>query len=225
MLRLRSISKVFRTGDIETTALDRVDLDIARGEYVAVMGPSGCGKSTLLAILGLLDVASRGEYVFDGQDVSQWNETRLARLRRQRIAFIFQSFNLLEDLTVAENVELALEYGTTAPRERKERVARVLARLGVDHRASHRPSQLSGGQQQRVAIARALVSDPLLLLADEPTGNLDSAHGDDVMRLLRGINEDGTTIVMVTHSPAHAAQARRTIHLLDGRVAALPVSA
>ena len=225
MLQLRSVSKVFRAGDIETTALDTIDLDIGRGEYVAIMGPSGCGKSTLLSILGLLDVPTSGCYLFDGEDVSRWNETRLAGMRRQRVAFVFQSFNLLDDLSVTENVELAVEYAGLPPRERRARVAEALDRLGVAHRASHRPSQLSGGQQQRVAIARALVNRPALLLADEPTGNLDTVHGHEVMQLLDEINEGGTTVVMVTHSPAHATLAHRTIQLLDGRVVHEPLAA
>lgn len=225
MLQLKSVTKVFRAGDIETTALDGIELSIDKGEYVAIMGPSGCGKSTLLAILGLLDVPTRGEYWFDGQEVSRWNETRLAVFRRQRVAFIFQSFNLLDDLTVAENVELAVEYAGLPAGERRKRVDEALARLGVGHRAGHRPSQLSGGQQQRVAIARAVVNRPMLLLADEPTGNLDTAHGDEVMKLLHDINEAGTAVVMVTHSPSHAALAKRSIQLLDGRITSAPVLA
>ena len=218
MLKLRGVSKIHQAGEVQTRALDRVDLDIAAGEYVAITGPSGCGKSTLLSVLGLLDVPNEGEYYFEGQNVAGWSESRLNALRRGRVGFIFQSFNLIEELTVYENVELALEYtGTPAP-ERRRRVEAILERLGVSHRARHRPSQLSGGQQQRVAIARALVAEPAMLLADEPTGNLDTAHGDEVMRLLRNINAEGTTVVMVTHSPAHAAQASRTLHLVDGRV-------
>jgi putative ABC transport system ATP-binding protein len=218
MLKLSGVSKIHQAGEVQTTALDRVDLDIAPGEYVAITGPSGCGKSTLLSLLGLLDVPSQGEYWFEGQNVAGWGEARLNELRRGRVGFIFQSFNLIEELSVYENVELALEYTSTPALERRERVQAMLAKLGVAHRAGHRPSQLSGGQQQRVAIARALVAGPALLLADEPTGNLDTAHGDEVMRLLRKINEEGTTVVMVTHSPAHAAQASRTLHLLDGRI-------
>ena len=218
MLKLRGVSKIHQAGEVQTRALDRVDVDIAAGEYVAITGPSGCGKSTLLSVLGLLDVPNEGEYFFEGQNVAGWSESRLNALRRGRVGFIFQSFNLIEELTVYENVELALEYtGTPAP-ERRRRVEAILERLGVSHRARHRPSQLSGGQQQRVAIARALVAEPAMLLADEPTGNLDTAHGDEVMRLLRTINAEGTTVVMVTHSPAHAAQASRTLHLVDGRV-------
>ena len=200
MLKLRGVSKIHQAGEVQTRALDRVDLDIAAGEYVAITGPSGCGKSTLLSVLGLLDVPNEGEYFFEGQNVAGWSEARLNALRRGRVCFIFQSFNLIEELSVYENVELALEYTGTAAGERRRRVEAMLERLGVAHRARHRPSQLSGGQQQRVAIARALVAEPAMLLADEPTGNLD------------------TTVVMVTHSPAHAAQASRTLHLVDGRV-------
>ncbi|GAB3468813.1 ABC transporter ATP-binding protein [Massilia terrae] len=218
MLKLSGVSKVHQTGEVQTTALDHIDLDIAAGEYVAITGPSGCGKSTLLSVLGLLDVPSSGDYWFEGRNVAGWSESKLNELRRGRVGFIFQSFNLIEELSVFENVELALEYTGTSAAERRERVSAMLHKLGVAHRAGHRPSQLSGGQQQRVAIARALVAGPALLLADEPTGNLDTAHGDEVMRLLRQINEEGTTVVMVTHSPAHAAQASRTLHLLDGRV-------
>ena len=218
MLKLRGVSKIHLAGEVQTRALDRVDLDIAAGAYVAITGPSGCGKSTLLSVLGLLDVTTSGDYWFEGRNVSGWSESRLNELRRGRIGFIFQSFNLIEELSVFENVELALEYTGMPARERKTKVAAMLEKLGVAHRARHRPSQLSGGQQQRVAIARALVAGPAILLADEPTGNLDTAHGDDVMRLLRTINAEGTTVVMVTHSPAHAAQASRTLNLLDGRI-------
>jgi putative ABC transport system ATP-binding protein len=218
MLKLRRLSKLHRSGEVETTALDQIDLDIEAGEYVAITGPSGCGKSTLLGILGLLDAPSSGEYWFDGDNVAGWSEARLTRLRRGRIGFVFQSFNLIDDLSVAENIELALEYGDVPAREHRKRVEEAMDRLGLSHRARHRPSQLSGGQQQRVAIARAIVSRPALLLADEPTGNLDTAHGDEVMRILRDLNAEGTTLVMVTHSPLHAAMAHRTLRLLDGRV-------
>jgi putative ABC transport system ATP-binding protein len=218
MLKLTGVSKTHLAGEIQTTALDRIDLQIDAGEYVAITGPSGCGKSTLLSLLGLLDVPSSGEYWFEGRNVAGWSEGKLNELRRGRIGFIFQSFNLIEELSVFENVELALEYTGMAKSERKAKVTAMLNKLGVLHRAGHRPSQLSGGQQQRVAIARALVSGPALLLADEPTGNLDTAHGDEVMRLLRTINAEGTTVVMVTHSPSHAAQASRTLNLLDGRI-------
>jgi putative ABC transport system ATP-binding protein len=218
MLRLSGVSKIHTAGEVRTTALDRIDLEIAAGEYVAITGPSGCGKSTLLSVLGLLDVPTSGEYWFEGRNVAGWSEAKLNALRRGKIGFIFQSFNLIEELTVFENVELALEYTGMPAAERRRRVRDMLEHLGVAHRAGHRPSQLSGGQQQRVAIARALVAGPAMLLADEPTGNLDTAHGDEVMRLLRTINAEGTTVVMVTHSPAHAAQASRTLRLLDGRI-------
>jgi len=218
MLRLSGVSKIHTAGEVRTTALDRIDLEIAAGEYVAITGPSGCGKSTLLSVLGLLDVPTSGEYWFEGRNVAGWSEAKLNALRRGKIGFIFQSFNLIEELSVFENVELALEYTGTPAAERRRRVRDMLERLDVAHRAGHRPSQLSGGQQQRVAIARALVAGPALLLADEPTGNLDTAHGNEVMRLLRTINAEGTTVVMVTHSPAHAAQAARTLRLLDGRI-------
>ncbi|MGZ8290754.1 MAG: ABC transporter ATP-binding protein [Telluria sp.] len=218
MLKLANVSKTYHGGEVRTTALDRINLEIDAGEYVAITGPSGCGKSTLLAMLGLLDTPDSGDYWFEGRNVAGWSEAQLNQLRRGRIGFIFQSFNLIEELSVAENVELALEYMNVPPKERRERVAAMLDKLGVAHRAKHRPSQLSGGQQQRVAIARALVANPAMLLADEPTGNLDTAHGDEVMRVLRQINAEGTTIVMVTHSPSHAAQASRTLRLLDGRI-------
>jgi putative ABC transport system ATP-binding protein len=225
MFQLKHLTKTFRSGDIETTALDRIDLDIEAGEYLAITGPSGCGKSTLLGILGLLDAPSGGEYWFDGHNVAGWSEKQLNTLRRGRIGFVFQSFNLIDDLSVAENIGLALEYGGLPARERRARVNEVMERLGLTHRAGHRPSQLSGGQQQRVAIARAIAARPALLLADEPTGNLDSAHGAEVMRILRELNADGTTLVMVTHSLEHAAQASRTLRLLDGRVVVDAVAA
>jgi len=220
MLKLINTTKQFTGGEIITTALNNISLQINDGEYVAVTGPSGCGKSTLLSILGMLDIPDGGEYWFDGQNVAGWSEVKLSELRRGRIGFIFQSFNLIEELAVDENVELALEYTSVPPKARREQVAQMLDKLGLAHRAKHRPSQLSGGQQQRVAIARALITKPAVLLADEPTGNLDSATGDEVMRILREINDEGTTIVMVTHSPAHAAYALRTISLLDGAIAA-----
>jgi putative ABC transport system ATP-binding protein len=218
MLKLSGVSKIHHAVEVRTTALDRIDLEIAAGEYLAITGPSGCGKSTLLSVLGLLDVPTSGEYWFEGRNVAGWSEAKLNALRRGKVGFIFQSFNLIEELSVYENVELALEYTGMRAQERRQRVQAALESLGVAHRAAHRPSQLSGGQQQRVAIARALVAGPAMLLADEPTGNLDTAHGDEVMRLLRAINAKGTTVVMVTHSPAHAAQASRTVRLLDGRI-------
>jgi putative ABC transport system ATP-binding protein len=219
MLELKRTTKRFTGGDVVTTALSCVSLQVKAGEYVAVVGPSGCGKSTLLSILGLLDSPDEGEYWFDGQNVAGCGEGELSELRRGRVGFIFQSFNLIEELSVNENVELALEYAGIPTTERRERVAQMLDKLGVAHRGKHRPSQLSGGQQQRVAIARALVNRPAVLLADEPTGNLDSLHGDEVMDLLQNINEEGTTIVMVTHSPSHAARASRIIGLVDGALA------
>jgi putative ABC transport system ATP-binding protein len=218
MLKLTNVCKTYRTTDIETLALDDVSLEIAAGEFVAIMGPSGCGKSTLLNVLGLLDSPTSGVYEFFGQDVARNAEKDLTRLRRDNLGFVFQSFNLIDDLTVAENVEVALIYRREAGGERKRRVAEALERVGIAHRAGHRPQQLSGGQQQRVAIARALVSRPKLILADEPTGNLDTVNGEAVMALLTRAAEEGVTVVMVTHSLAHAAQAQRTIKLLDGRV-------
>jgi putative ABC transport system ATP-binding protein len=218
MLKLTKVCKTYRTTDIETLALNDVSLEIGAGEFVAIMGPSGCGKSTLLNLLGLLDSPTSGAYEFFGDDVARYAEKDLTRLRRDNLGFVFQSFNLIDDLTVAENVEVALIYRREAGGERKRRVAEALERVGIAHRGSHRPQQLSGGQQQRVAIARALVSRPKLILADEPTGNLDTANGEAVMALLTQAAEDGVTVVMVTHSLAHAALAQRSIKLLDGRV-------
>lgn len=225
MLELVNATKKFTGGEVVTTALNNISLRIDAGEYVAVTGPSGCGKSTLLSLLGMLDMPDGGEYWFDGKNVAGWSEVKLSELRRGRIGFIFQSFNLIEELAVDENVELALEYSSVPSRERRERVGEMLDKLGVLHRAKHRPSQLSGGQQQRVAIARALVNRPAVLLADEPTGNLDTAHGEEVMRILQQLNDEGTTIVMVTHSRAHAARAARTVGLLDGAIAELATAA
>jgi len=218
MIELSQLSKRHRAGDVETTALDAIDLQIEAGEYVAITGPSGCGKSTLLGLLGLLDRPSSGRYLLLGDDVSTKSERELAAQRRGRIGFVFQSFNLVDELSVQTNVQLALRYGPMSEQTQRTRVAEVLERLGLAHRAAHHPSQLSGGQQQRVAIARAIAARPALLLADEPTGNLDSAHGQEVMRLLRELNDEGTTLVMVTHSAEHAALASRTVRLLDGRV-------
>jgi putative ABC transport system ATP-binding protein len=218
MIRLENVSKIYRTAEVETLALDAVSMEIGGGEFVAVMGPSGCGKSTLLNLLGLLDRPSSGAYDVFGQSVGDCSERQLTELRRDRIGFVFQSFNLIDDLTVAENVEVALIYRGVPAGERKRRVAEALDRVGVSHRARHRPQQLSGGQQQRVAVARALVSNPSLILADEPTGNLDTANGEAVMALLTDAAAAGVTIIMVTHSLVHAAAAQRTINLLDGRV-------
>ncbi len=218
MIELQQLTKRHRAGDIETTALDAIDLSIEAGEYVAITGPSGCGKSTLLGLLGLLARPTAGRYRLQGEDVAGKSERELAALRRGRIGFVFQSFNLVDEMSVQDNVRLALRYGGQPEKTQRARVAEVLERLGLAHRAQHHPSQLSGGQQQRVAIARAIAARPALLLADEPTGNLDSAHGQEVMRLLRELNDEGTTLVMVTHSAEHASFASRTVRLLDGRV-------
>ncbi|MFI4935834.1 MAG: ABC transporter ATP-binding protein [Caulobacterales bacterium] len=220
MLKLQNVSKVYRTSEVETLALRDVSLEVAGGEFVAVMGPSGCGKSTLLNMLGLLDSPTSGEFWFFGEDVAKYPEARLTKLRRDSIGFVFQSFNLIDDLSVAENVEVALLYRRVPGPERKKRVREALERVGIAHRAGHRPQQLSGGQQQRVAVARALVSNPKLILADEPTGNLDTANGEAVMALLTAAAGAGVTVVMVTHSLTQAASAQRTIKLLDGRVVA-----
>ncbi len=218
MLTLTALRKAYRTESVETMALDTIDLQIDAGEFVAVMGPSGCGKSTLLNIIGLLDRPTGGTYALEGREVATLPENALTDIRKRRIGFIFQNFNLIDELSVRENVELALLYHGISAGERRARVDRVLDKVGIGHRANHRPSQLSGGQQQRVAVARAVVAEPALILADEPTGNLDTAHGEEVMRMLRGLNEDGSTIVMVTHSPAHADYAGRVVNMLDGRV-------
>ncbi len=218
MLKLENVSKKYRTTEVETSALNAVSLEIAPGEFVAIMGPSGCGKSTLLNILGLLDSPDRGAYWFFGEDVARHSERELTALRRTGVGFIFQSFNLIDDLNVAENVEVSLLYRRVGSGERRRRVVAALERVGIAHRAKHLPHQLSGGQQQRVAIARALVAEPKLILADEPTGNLDTENGTAVMALLTEINDAGTTVVMVTHSLVHAGYAKRTVKLLDGRV-------
>jgi putative ABC transport system ATP-binding protein len=218
MIRTSELSKIFRTETIQTTALNQVSLSIQKGEFVAIMGPSGCGKSTLLNILGLLDEPDSGEYYFDGIPTSGMNELSRTRLRKGRIGFVFQNFNLIEELTVYENIELPLLALRVRPSERRQRVFSVMDRMQIGHRKDHFPQQLSGGQQQRVAIARAVVPGPALILADEPTGNLDSANGEEVMHLLEQLNESGTTIVMVTHSIAHADRAHRTVNLLDGQV-------
>ena len=218
MLKLTKICKTYRTSEVETRALNEISLEIGAGEFVAVMGPSGCGKSTLLNVLGLLDSPTSGTFEFFGEQVAQYSEARLTGLRRDRIGFVFQSFNLIDDLSVAENVEVALLYRRVPAGERRRRVARALEQVGMGHRAKHRPQQLSGGQQQRVAVARALVSEPQLILADEPTGNLDTANGEAVMGMLTDAVQAGMTVVMVTHSLDHATAAQRTIKLLDGRV-------
>ncbi|HEX5418538.1 MAG TPA: ABC transporter ATP-binding protein [Gammaproteobacteria bacterium] len=218
MLSVRNICKTYRTTEVETRALDRVSMDVAAGEFVAIMGPSGCGKSTLLNILGLLDSPDSGAYRFFGEEAARYTEQQLTALRRAGVGFIFQSFNLIDDLNVAENVEVSLLYCRVPRVERRRRVDAALARVGLAHRASHLPHQLSGGQQQRVAVARAIVAEPKLILADEPTGNLDSENGAAVMTLLTEINRAGTTVVMVTHSLVHAERAHRVVKLLDGRV-------
>jgi len=218
MLRLTNVSKVYRTTEVETLALNEISMEVKGGEFVAIMGPSGCGKSTLLNTLGLLDTPTSGSFEFFGEEVARRSEQELTKLRRDRIGFVFQSFNLIDDLSVAENVEVALLYRRVPAAERRRRVAEALTRVGMGHRAKHRPQQLSGGQQQRVAVARALVSDPSLILADEPTGNLDTHNGEAVMAMLTEAAASGVTVIMVTHSLAHAAAAQRTIKLLDGRV-------
>lgn len=218
MLKLQDLTKAYRTDEVETVALNNVNIEIETGEFVAIMGPSGCGKSTLLNIIGMLDTPSSGHYFFKDEDVAGYSEAQLGVIRKQHIGFIFQSFNLIDELSVFENIELALLYHDIPASERKERVAAVMDKVGIAHRAKHMPSQLSGGQQQRVAVARAVVGNQSMILADEPTGNLDTAHGQEVMEMLQKLNDEGTTIVMVTHSPSHADYARRTINLLDGHV-------
>jgi putative ABC transport system ATP-binding protein len=218
LIQLDSVTKVFYTDEVETHALDGIHLHIKRGEYVSVSGPSGCGKSTLLSILGLLDSPSEGKYLLNSRPVEALNHSERARIRNREIGFIFQSFNLIGDLTVFENVELPLTYRGMKSSERKTRVNEALEKVGMAHRAKHLPSQLSGGQQQRVAVARAIVGKPLIMLADEPTGNLDSKNGEAVMELMRELHREGATICMVTHDPRYAAHASRTIHLFDGRV-------
>jgi putative ABC transport system ATP-binding protein len=218
LIKMQGVSKVFFTDELETHALDSIDLEIKKGEYLAIAGPSGCGKSTLLAILGLLDSPTEGDYLLNGQPVSTLKLGDRSRIRNREIGFIFQAFNLIGDLTVYENVELPLTYRGMASAERKEKVQHALERVEMAHRAKHYPAQLSGGQQQRVAVARALVGDPMILLADEPTGNLDSKNGDSVMDLLRDIHQSGATICMVTHDPRYTNHAERTVHLFDGKI-------
>jgi putative ABC transport system ATP-binding protein len=218
MLKTIDLTKIFRADEVETTALNKVNIEICFNEFVAIMGPSGCGKSTLLNILGLLDDPTDGLLYFQGEEVSKYSEKQRTRLRKARVGFVFQSFNLIDELTVYENVELPLLYLNETGRERKQKVEKVLERMKIAHRRNHFPQQLSGGQQQRVAIARAVVAKPQLILADEPTGNLDSANGEEVMNLLTELNQDGTTIVMVTHSPTDAEKASRIIQLFDGQV-------
>lgn len=217
MIKITNLEKVYRTEEVETIALNKLSLEVKAGEFVAVMGPSGCGKSTLLNILGLLDDADRGSFVFNGIEVVNFNERKRADLRKRNIGFVFQSFNLIDELTVFENVELPLIYTGVKASERKKKVDEVLAKVQIMHRRNHYPQQLSGGQQQRVAVARAVVNDPKLILADEPTGNLDSSNGNEVMEMLTDLNEQGTTIVMVTHSEHDARYSHRIIRMLDGQ--------
>jgi putative ABC transport system ATP-binding protein len=218
LIKLVGVSKVFFTDEVETHALSNIHLEIMRGEYISIAGPSGCGKTTLLSLLGLLDSPTEGEYLLDGKNVANLSASDRARVRNREIGFIFQAFNLIGDLTVYENVELPLTYRGMPSNERKERVQAALERVGMAHRTKHYPSQLSGGQQQRVAVARAIVGKPLILLADEPTGNLDSKNGEAVMDLLKELHADGATICMVTHDPRYARYADRTLHLFDGQV-------
>lgn len=223
MLKLRGINKVFQANEIQTTALNDINLEIDDGEFVAIMGPSGCGKSTLLNVIGMLDNPSSGEYWFKDQDIAGFNEDKLCDIRKQHIGFIFQSFNLIEELNVFQNVELSLLYhDNISAKVRRERVETVMKKVAIDHRSGHMPSQLSGGQQQRVAIARAVVGSQALILADEPTGNLDSVHGQEVMEMLKQLNKEGTTIIMVTHSQTDAAYASRKVQLLDGAIVTAP---
>ena len=218
MIKIENLSKVFRTEEVETVALDGVNLSVEEGEFVAIMGPSGRGKSTLLNIMGLLDNPTSGSYLLDGQEVGSLKESQRTSVRKGKIGFVFQSFNLIDELNVEENVELPLKYLGVPAAERKQRTKEILRRLELSHRAKHYPQQLSGGQQQRVAIARAVIMNPKLILADEPTGNLDSKNGLEVMQLLTQLNEEGTTIVMVTHSQHDASYANRTVNLFDGQI-------
>jgi putative ABC transport system ATP-binding protein len=225
LIKMESVTKIFRTEDVETHALSNIDLQIERGDYISIAGPSGCGKSTLLSVLGLLDSPTGGKYFLNGNDVSQISAAERTRIRNREIGFVFQAFNLIGDLTVYENVELPLTYRNMGSGERKEKVEHALERVGMAHRRKHFPAQLSGGQQQRVAVARALVGDPLILMADEPTGNLDSQNSEAVMQLLSDLHQNGATICLVTHDPRYSRFADRTIHLFDGRIVAEPALA
>ncbi|MGB7295821.1 MAG: ABC transporter ATP-binding protein [Candidatus Aminicenantales bacterium] len=218
MIKTKNLKKVYTTEEVETTALNNINLEVYEGEYVAIMGPSGCGKSTLLNVLGMIDKPSSGEYVFLGEDVSGYSERKRAGLRKNNIGFVFQSFNLIDELTVSENVELPLLYLGYSASARRKRVNEVLEHMQLVPRKNHFPQQLSGGQQQRVAVARAVVARPKLILADEPTGNLDSVHGEEVMQMMGKLHDEGTTIVMVTHSPSYAEYSQRIIHLFDGNI-------
>ena len=218
MIKAKDLQKVFLTEEVETTALNKVNFEVNEGEFISIMGPSGCGKSTLLNLLGMLDNPTDGEYHFCGEEVSRYSERKRANLSKANIGFVFQSFNLIDELTVFQNVELPLVYLGVSKADRKKQVDEILEKMNIINRKNHYPQQLSGGQQQRVAVARAVVANPRLILADEPTGNLDSAHGDEVMKLLTGLNDEGTTIIMVTHSPAYAEYAERVVHLFDGQI-------
>jgi len=218
IIETENLMKLYRTDEVETTALDGIDLSVQEGEFVSIMGPSGCGKSTLLHLLGLIDTPSGGAYRFLGEEVGKYKEDRRAPLRKANIGFVFQNFNLIDELTVYENVELALQYNNVQANLRKPRVTEVLEQMGMSHRARHFPQQLSGGQQQRVAVARAIVNKPNLIMADEPTGNLDSERGEEVMKILTTLNEAGTTIVMVTHSAENTRFGNRVVNLLDGKI-------
>lgn len=218
MILLKNIRKVYATREMETVALNDVSLQIDKGEFVAVMGPSGCGKSTLMNILGMIDTPSEGAYNFDGVDIAKYRESQLVKMRKNNLGFVFQSFNLIDDLSVEDNIALPLRYLKIPKSTRQNRVREALELVGLENRGKHKPSQLSGGQQQRVAVARAVIADPKLILADEPTGNLDSQNGEDVMELLRLLNEQGATILMVTHSEKDASSADRVIRMLDGRI-------
>ncbi|WP_339918088.1 ABC transporter ATP-binding protein [Yeosuana marina] len=218
MIKLKNLTKVYRTEELESTALNQISFEINQGEFVSIMGPSGCGKSTLLNILGMLDKPESGSYEFLGKEIAQYNEKQRSEIRKKNIGFIFQNFNLIDELTVFENIELPLIYNKISASERKKRVDDIIEKIGIAHRSNHYPQQLSGGQQQRVAVARALITNPSLILADEPTGNLDTSHGNEVMDLLCKLNESGTTIIMVTHSAHDASFSSRTINLLDGKI-------
>ncbi len=220
MIKMHDLSKIYRTSDIETSALSHINVEVNAGEFIAIMGPSGCGKSTLLNVMGMLDSPSDGKYEFFGENIAGYSESKLAEIRKDNLGFIFQSFNLVDELTVAENVMLPLLYQKIPAKERQEQFHAVLERVAIAHRADHRPQQLSGGQQQRVAVARAVVAKPKLILADEPTGNLDTTNGEEVLELLNQLNQEGTTIVMVTHDRDHAEHASRVVHMLDGRILA-----
>jgi putative ABC transport system ATP-binding protein len=225
IIETENVTKIYRTEEVETTALDRISLRLEEGQFVSIMGPSGCGKSTLLHVLGLIDDLSDGTYRFLGEDVSRYSERKRSVIRKQNIGFVFQSFNLIDELTVYENVELPLIYNKTPAHERKPRVEATLEKMDITPRRNHFPRQLSGGQQQRVAVARAIINNPNLILADEPTGNLDSEHGAEVMKMLVKLNQEGTTILMVTHSMENAAYSGRVIQLHDGRIVSQPTEA